>query len=483
MYGQAALPRRDWMTHVAGNILIVEDDTALAETLSRALGMRGFAVTTRASGLEALTLLESQDFDVVITDLHMDNMDGLVFCERIAQSRPDVPVIVITAFGTMDTAIAAMRAGAFDFVTKPFEVEMLRLAVARAVQHRTLNDEVKRLRREVSGARGSDTMVGSSPALRTIRELIDRLSDSDATLLITGASGTGKELVAQAVHRCSRHSAGPFVAINCAAMPEALLESELFGHVKGAFTDARAPRQGLFLKANGGTLFLDEIGEMPLGMQPKLLRALQEKVVRPVGSDGEVPYEARIITATNRDLETEVDTRRFREDLFYRINVVRIDVPPLKARGNDVLFLAQHFIRVFAEKTGKEVNGLSATCADKLIGYTWPGNVRELQNCIERAVALTRFDELSVDDLPEKIRGYRQSNTATLGFDDRDIVTMDEMERRYALRVLKQLDGNKTLTAQRLGVDRRTLYRKMDRWMNGAQPVNGESRKSEVLSE
>jgi two-component system, NtrC family, response regulator AtoC len=449
---------------MSGQVLLVDDDQSMVETLTKAMTRRGFAVSWKTSATEALQLLDEQDFDVVVTDLHMEGMNGFEFCERVTANRPDVPVVMITAFGSLDSAVSAMRAGAYDFITKPFDVEALRLTLSRAVQHRRLRDEVKRLRQVVFDARGPDPMIGASTAIQKVKELIARVADADATLLITGESGTGKELVARAVHQRGRNSSGPFVAINCAAIPEALLESELFGHVKGAFTDARTPRQGLFLKANGGTLFLDEIGEMPLGMQPKLLRALQERMVRPIGGDTEIPYEARIITASNRDLETEVSERRFREDLFYRINVLRIDVPPLRLRGNDVLSLAQHFIKQCSHQTTKEVVGLSPAVAEKLMAYTWPGNVRELQNCIERAVAFTRFGELTVDDLPEKVRDYRSTDLSVPGVGPHDVLTMDEVERRYITRVLKQLDGNKTMAADLLGVDRRTLYRKLERW-------------------
>ena len=453
-----------------GNVLIVDDDQSMAETLTKAMTRRGFVVTWKISAAEALKVLDEQDFDVVVTDLHMEGMNGFAFCERVVANRPDVPVVMITAFGSLDTAVSAIRVGAYDFITKPFDVETLRLTLSRAVQHRRLRDEVLRLRQVVSDTRGLDHMIGASAPVQKVKELIDRFADTDAALLITGESGTGKELVAHAVHRRGRSSTGPFVAINCAAIPESLLESELFGHVKGAFTDARAPRQGLFLKANGGTLFLDEIGEMPLGMQPKLLRALQERTVRPIGGDLEIPYEARVITASNRDLETEVAERRFREDLFYRINVLRIDVPSLRMRGNDVLFLAQHFLKQFSQRTTKDVVGLSPPVAEKLMAYSWPGNVRELQNCIERAVAFTRFGELTVDDLPEKIRNYRSSDVAIPGVDGLAIMTMDEVERRYITRVLQQVDGNKTMAADLLGLDRRTLYRKLERWGAAHEP-------------
>jgi two-component system, NtrC family, response regulator AtoC len=451
-----------------GNILIVDDDQSMAEVLSTVMTKAGFAITSCASAAEGLSALAEQDFDVVVTDLHMEGMDGFAFCERIVANHPDVAVVMVTAFGSMDSAVAAIRVGAYDFIVKPFDTSTITLTLQRAVAHRALRNEVKRLRQEVTSVRGGDLMIGSSPAILKIKEVIARVAHSDATLLIAGSSGTGKELVAQAVHQASRFANGPFVAINCAAVPETLLESELFGHVKGAFTDARTPRQGLFLKANGGTLFLDEIGEMPIAMQPKLLRALQEKTVRPVGGDKEIPYEARIITASNRDLETEVEERRFREDLYYRINVVRIDVPPLRVRGSDVLLLAQHFVQKLSEKSTKKVTGISAGVAEKLTAYSWPGNVRELQNCIERAVAFARFDELAVDDLPEKVRNHRVTDAVPLALMPsagvEEVLKLDEVERRYVLRVLKQLDGNKTLAAELLGVDRRTLYRKLDRW-------------------
>ncbi len=449
---------------MSGNILIVDDDQSLLETLSKAMTQRGFVMTARTSAADALELLEEHDFDVVVTDLHMEGMDGLAFCERVVASRPDVPVVLITAFGSMDSAVAAIRAGAYDFITKPFDLETLRLTLARAVQHRSLKDEVKRLRRVVADVQGHDQMIGSSAPIQAVKQLIDRVSDSDATVLITGESGTGKELVARAVHQRSPNASGPFVAINCAAIPENLLESELFGHVKGAFTDARSPRQGLFLQANGGTLFLDEIGEMPLGMQPKLLRALQEKTVRPVGGDQEVPYNARIIAASNRDLAIEVEEKRFREDLFYRIDVLSIRVPPLRLRGNDVLLLAQHFIKQVTSKTSRQVSGFSTGVAERLMAYSWPGNVRELLNCIERAVALTRFDELTTDDLPERVSAYKSTDLSVPGIPGQEILPMDEVERRYILRVLKQVEGNKTVAADLLGIGRRTLHRKLALW-------------------
>jgi len=293
---------------------------------------------------------------------------------------------------------------------------------------------------------------------------IQKAAPVDSTVLILGESGTGKELVAQALHRGGRRRDGPFVAVNCAAMPESLLESELFGHASGAFTDARGSRSGLFAQASGGTLFLDEIGELPLGLQPKLLRALQERVARPVGSDREIPFDVRLITATNRDLESAVEERRFREDLYFRIQVITIEVPPLRLRGNDVLLLASHFVEEFAAAAGKLVKGFTSGAAEKLRGYSWPGNVRELRHSIERAVALTRFEQLTVEDLPERVRSHRGTQILIASDDPSDLLPLEEVERRYILRVLEASGGNKTLASRILGLDRKTLYRKLERY-------------------
>jgi two-component system response regulator HydG len=303
----------------------------------------------------------------------------------------------------------------------------------------------------------------ASAAMTRLVEQIQRLQGNDLTVLITGESGTGKELVAKAIHAQSTRKNGPFLAINCAAMPPALLESELFGHVRGAFTDAKTARTGLFAEATGGTIFLDEIGELPLEMQPKLLRALQERKVRPVGGNHEVPFDARIVAATNRDLETEVFEKRFREDLYYRVNVVALEVPPLRERGGDILLMAQSFAQRAAARANKEVKGIATATAEKLAAYDWPGNVRELENCLERAVALMRFDSVMVDDLPEKIRNYQADRFVLSADDPAELVTAAELERRYMQRVLALVGGNKSRAAKILGFNRRTLYRKMGR--------------------
>jgi two-component system response regulator HydG len=452
---------------MSGRILIVDDEQPMCEALEAGLAPHGFTTRWTTSGEAALQLLESTEVDVVLTDVQMRGLDGLALCERIVANRPDVPVVVITAFGSLETAVAAIRAGAYDFITKPVKMDALALALARAVQHRSLREEVKRLRRLVAESDRFDELLGDSAAMRGVRALLERIADSDASVLITGESGTGKEVVARALHRQSRRAQQPFVAVNCAAMPEALLESELFGHVRGAFTDARVPRRGLFLEANGGTLLLDEIGDLPLALQPKLLRALQERAVRPVGGDREVAVDVRLLAATNRDLESAMDEGRFRDDLYFRINVIHVALPPLRGRGSDVLLLAQHFLADCAARAAKHVTGLSPAAAERLLAYTWPGNVRELQNCMERAVALARFEQVMVDDLPEKIRAYRTSHILVAADDPSELAPLEEVERRYILRVLDAVGGNKTLAAQTLGIGRKTLYRKLEEYGGG----------------
>jgi two-component system, NtrC family, response regulator AtoC len=449
---------------VNGRILIVDDDASLCELLSEGLGQHGFVSSWVTSSPQALDRVGREEYDVVISDINLPGMTGIELCQRIAENRPDLPVVVITAFGSLDTAVAAMRAGAYDFVTKPFDVDVVALSLERAVRHRQLRDEVRRLRQAVSESQHFDEVVGSSPAMQELYDLLGRLADSEATLLITGESGSGKEVVARALHRRSRRKQGPFVAVNCAAVPEALLESELFGHVKGAFTDAKTARTGLVAQANGGTLFLDEIGDMPLALQPKVLRALEERRTRPVGGEQELSFDARIITASHRDLETLVEEGKFREDLYYRINVVHVELPPLRARGGDVLQLAQVFLERFAVQSAKEVKGISSSAAERLLAYAWPGNVRELRNTMERAVALTRYETVAVEDLPEKIRNYRGSHVIVASDDPSELVPLEEVERRYILRVMEAVSGNKTLASQVLGLDRKTLYRKLERY-------------------
>jgi two-component system response regulator HydG len=447
-----------------GSVLVVDDDVDTAQLLRDGLRRRGLSVNSVHSAADCLARLATDVVDVVVTDIYMTDMTGLELCEQIRARYPDVLSIVITGQSTLDNAIGAIRAGAYDFILKPIKLDTLAVAVGRALAHLLLLRELKHLRTVVEGD-PIDGIAGNSPAIRETIDMVRRVSDSDATVLITGESGTGKELVARAVHRLSPRRSEPFVAVNCAAMPAPLLESELFGHVRGAFTDAKSARPGLFVQAGAGTIFLDEIGEMPGEMQVKLLRVLQERELRPVGGDEELPFHARVLAATNRNLEAEVEHRRFREDLFYRINVVTLHVPPLRARAGDILLLAQHFLRRIAQRISKPVKGFSGPAARMLLDYDWPGNVRELENCIERAVALCRLDEVTVDDLPTKLQQFHATRivipAGPAGSPDA-MITMEEMERRYVRQVLEAVHGNKTHAARILGIDRRSLYRRLE---------------------
>lgn len=447
-----------------GNILVIEDDQDMCDLLTAGLSRRNFSVTSYVSGKEGLAAVYSHSTDVVLADINLPDMNGLDICKAVATNSPDIPVIIMTAFGSMDTAIAAIRAGAYDFVTKPLDIDILTMSLERAVRYRNLQQKVKKLSNAAMEPRRFDFLLGESPIMEELFSQLSRIADSEASLLITGESGSGKELTARAVHNHSRRKDHSLVTINCAAMPAQLLESELFGHKKGAFTDARTHHKGLFLEADGGTLFLDEVGEIPLDLQPKLLRALEERCVRPVGGTTELPFNVRIIAATNRDLESAVEDGLFREDLFYRLNVIQIEMPPLRSRGTDILLLARKFVEHFSTRQNKAVTGISAGAAEKLLEYPWPGNVRELRNAIEHAVALTHFDMLVPEDLPEKIRLFRNDYILVGDQDPMELISMEEMERRYILHVLKTTGGNRTLTARILKVDRKTLYRKLQRY-------------------
>jgi two-component system response regulator HydG len=346
---------------------------------------------------------------------------------------------------------------------------MALVALNRAVEHHQVKVELRRLREALPVNRPIDGILGESPAIKAVTEMVVRVAESDATVLITGESGTGKELVALAIHREGPRASEPFVAINCGAVPSQLLESELFGHVRGAFTDARRDRSGLFVQAGEGTVFLDEIGEMPLDMQVKLLRVLQQRRLRPVGGDEERGINARVVCATNRDIEAMVDTGAFRHDLYYRINVVTIDTPPLRARGGDVLILATHFVQRIAGRTGKEVTGLSVDLARLFLDYDWPGNVRELENCLEHAVAMCQHSEVAPGDLPAKIREYRAARVVIDCDSVDEFITLAQLESRYVQRVLAACGGNKSRAAKVLGIDRRSLYRRIESTQDGTQ--------------
>lgn len=418
------------------------------------------------------SLPNGQPFDAVLTDVKMPGMDGLEFCRWVKSRYPNLPVIVMTAYGSLDTAVDALRAGAFDFVTKPVELELLKACLVRAAENSQLRRRVLALEAQAN-SESFPELIGQSETMLQVKHQLDRIVDSSATVLLTGESGSGKEVVARSLHQQSSRSGQPFVAVNCAALPENLLESELFGHVKGAFTDARENRAGLFLEANGGTLFLDEIGEMPIETQPKLLRALEQKTVRQVGGNSEQPFNVRLIAATNCDLESAIEEKRFREDLYYRINVLEISIPPLRNRGMDVLLLANHFLETFTDENGRQ-KGFEESTLQKLLDYEWPGNVRELRNVVERAVILANGAAISPEYLPKKIAEFIPTQMIVNEAGNQPLASLETIQQRYIRFVLDQTNGNKTEAAKILGLDRKTLYRKLKDQANGNRP-NGDS--------
>lgn len=444
-------------------VLVIDDQQSMCELTKAAIEPHGFSVDWFTDPIEGYAAFERNEFDVVLTDMRMKGLDGIELCRRIVSNRTDVPVVVMTAFGSMETAISAIRAGAYDFVTKPLDFDMLALTLGRAVERRDMQQQIRLLSQQVAAARRDslDEILGESPIMLRLADQVRQIADSEAAVLITGESGSGKELAAQAIHRLSRRAEHAFVPLNCAAFPESLLESELFGHTKGAFTDASTERKGLFFQADRGTIFLDELGEMPMAMQAKLLRALEQGAARPVGGSQEQAFDVRLLTATNRDLEAMVEQGTFREDLFYRINVIQIEMPPLRSRGTDVLILAQHFIDQFARQAKRPIAGLSEPAAQKLMDYNWPGNVRELRNVMQRAVALTRYDRIALEDLPEKICNHRAKQVLLGGEDPAELLPMEAVEARYIQHVLEAVGGNKSSAAKVLGFDRKTLYRKL----------------------
>jgi DNA-binding NtrC family response regulator len=439
-------------------VLLVDDDPSLTRVLADGLRRRGLDVVECHGVAAAVEAAHDGTLGTVVTDLRMPAGGGLELCRQLREIRPDLPVLVATAFGSLEAAVEVLRVGAYDLLIKPLDVDLLAHAIGRAQRHRAMHLELRRLRAQRPRDDDEAPMVGRSPAMAELRELIARVADSSASVLVTGETGTGKELVARALHRQSGRT-GPFIAVNCAAIPEALLESELFGHVRGAFADAAGDRTGLLSRAAGGTILLDEIGDMPLRLQAKLLRVLQERTVRPVGSDEEMPFDARIIAATNRDPETAVAENLLREDLLFRLAVITIEVPPLRARGHDVLDLAQHFILRASDEHDRGVTSVTPQAAERLLAYPWPGNVRELVNCIERAVVLSRYQALTPDDLPPRVREYPGGLPLALTGDR--VLTLEEVERRYVRHVLEVAGGNKSAAARLLGIDRKTLLKRL----------------------
>jgi len=447
------------MDSLRGKILVVDDDPEMCRLLADVLTEEGHTVETAIRGEDALATL-SDHMDLLITDLNLKGMKGLELMHQVKQHKPEVSVIIITAFGTIESAIEAMKAGAYDYIAKPLKTDELSFVVQKALQEGALRHEVARLRKEIGKDYQFGNLIGKSKSMQAIFDLIRRVSDTSSNILITGESGTGKELVAKAIHYNSLRKHRPFIPVNCAAIPETLLESELFGHVKGAFTDAKGDKTGLFEEAGGGTLFLDEISEFPMNLQAKLLRVLQDKEVRRVGATKQVKVDVRVITASNLDLADEVKQHKFRQDLFYRLNVIQIQVPPLRERADDILPLAHHFLKKYQQETSKPIKEFNESVLALFIKYPWPGNVRELENAVERAVILAQGEQITLDDLPATLIGNR-GDYSTLEKALEQQLSLEEMERQYITRVLAQTGGNKYRAAQILGIDRKTLYRKL----------------------
>jgi two-component system, NtrC family, response regulator AtoC len=442
-----------------GIILVVDDDAVARQLLADALCKEGYDVEVAAGGADAIALGRAKRFDVVLTDIKMGEVDGLAVLREFRQRSPETAIVLLTAFGSMDGAVEAIKQGAYDYLAKPFKKEDIKLVVRRSLEHSRLVRENARIREELRERHGSP-LIGSSPVMLEVYKLIARVASGKSTVLLEGESGTGKELVAHAIHTNSPRRDCPFVPVNCAALQDTLLESELFGHEKGAFTGAVVAKQGLFEVASQGTLFLDEIGDIGQALQVKLLRVIQEQEVRHVGGTASIKVDIRIVAATNRDLAQMVKEGKFREDLFYRLNVVRIVLPPLRERREDIPMLAHNFLQKVSSTNNQPVRGFVPEAMALLERYHWPGNVRELENVIERTVSLAPGPLIMPDDLPEAVR---KTESAPTGGDE-SLLSLDDVAKRHLARVLKEAGGNKVRAAKILGIDRRTLYRMAERF-------------------
>jgi two-component system NtrC family response regulator len=447
-------------------ILIIDDDTSLRRILEYNLQEEGYDVQAASSGEEGLYLFGKSQPNLVITDMKMSGMDGLMVLKSIKERSPETLVIIITAFGTVDVAVEAMKAGAYDYITKPFNRDELRLTVRKALQFSGLAEENKRLKSELSDKVDFHTIVGSSKEMEKIFEVIRKVADTEAAILITGESGTGKELVARSIHANSSRKDAPFVAINCAAIPRDLLESELFGHVKGAFTGAVKDKTGKFQSAEGGTLFLDEVGELPLELQPKLLRALQEKEVEPVGGTTVQKLDVRVLSATNLNIDKAIADGTFREDLYYRLSVIPIHLPPLRERRKDIPLL----IRYFCSKHASEKITFDNSVLETLVMYPWPGNVRELENTVERLLIMRNSDVISLSELPDKLRANNASESAIITLPDEGY-SLEQLEREVVVEALERNSWNQTAAARFLRIPRHTLIYRIEKY-NITMPGN-----------
>ncbi|MFQ5949490.1 MAG: sigma-54-dependent transcriptional regulator [Nitrospiria bacterium] len=449
------------MSENLGSVLIVDDDREMRELLKEFLCEEGYDAEAVPSGEVAMKSLRTKRYDLLITDLRMEGISGIELLKKVRAIYPEQVIIIITAFGTVESAIEAMKLGALDYIIKPFKRDQLIVVVQKAFEQIRLQQEVIRLRQAVTKEYQFSNIIGKSKEMQGVFQLIRQVSESIVNVTITGESGTGKEIVARAIHYNSARRDCPFIAIDCASIPEMLLESELFGHVRGAFTDARTDKKGMFEEAHRGTLFLDEIGEIPLGLQPKLLRVIQEKEVRRVGSTKTTSVDIRIISATNCDLLEAVNSKRFRDDLYYRINVLQIDLPPLRKRREDIPLLAGHFLNKYAAAQGKGIEGFTESAMNVFMKYPWPGNVRELENVIERGVTLARRDKISAEDFPPVMTGG-QGDQLLMEQALARMAPLAEVEREYVHRILEVVGGNKMKAAKVLQIDRHTLYKKLE---------------------
>ncbi|MCB2187976.1 MAG: sigma-54 dependent transcriptional regulator [Deltaproteobacteria bacterium] len=443
-------------------ILVVEDDDLARRNLQHILEKGGeYLVDSAGGGEEALGLLRLHAYDLVLTDLRMEKVDGMAVLQAAKELRPETEVIMLTAFSSVDSAIQAMKMGAFHYIAKPYKIDEVRAQVAHALEKTLLKEELKDLKRDLRTRDSLSFIVGKNPRMQELTRTVERIAPTDCNVLIIGETGTGKELFARAVHHASPRAERRFVAFNCAALAEELLVSELFGHEKGSFTGAMSTKPGLFEAADGGTVFLDEIGDMPASMQAKVLRVIQEKVVTRVGGTEAIPVDVRLVAATNRDLKKLVDEGRFRQDLFYRLNVVALEIPPLRERKDDLPLLAQHLLQKHAGRQGKEIRHMDPNLLDLLLAYDFPGNVRELENLVERAVTLSVDPVLTSRDIPEEVRG---ACLPPLPPEEGAIPTLEDREREYISWVLRHTGGNKTRAAEVLGIDRVSLWRKVKKF-------------------
>lgn len=432
-------------------ILIVDDEAHQRELLQGSIAREGYSVKTASSGEEAVELVKTEGFDVAMVDLKMTGMDGISTLKQIKEVDPDTSVIIMTAYGTVETAVDAMKEGAFDYLTKPLNVTEVKLILKREVERRAILAENRLLREELEEKFSPENIVAESEGMKEVLSTVARVAKADATVLIRGESGTGKEVVARAIHSASLRSEGSFVPVSCAALPETLLEAELFGCEKGAFTGADKRRLGRFELANRGTIFLDEIGDIPLSTQVKLLRVLQAKQFERLGGTAPISVDVRIIAATNQDLEAKIREKTFRDDLYYRLNVVSLEIPPLRERREDILPLADHFLKKYSSQTGKRIEGISRESRDALLRYSWPGNIRELENWVERAVVLSRQEVIATFNLPAQSAQGEEYGQKSL----------EGVERRHIERILRETGGNLTRAAQILRIHRNTLRQKI----------------------